>query len=131
MIQRCQLPPEDPRYPYYRGITVCKRWQDFRNFLADMGERPSKLYTIDRYPDKNGKYKPGNARWATKQEQAVNRRNTHWITFNGQTHTICEWAKLLNVAYSTIRRRLDKGHSIESILMRFDARMTRNAKKKK
>jgi hypothetical protein len=71
MIQRCTN-PRSPRYFDWggRGITVCERWRDFRNFLADMGECPPKL-TIERV-DNNGNYEPGNCHWVT---QAVNNRN--------------------------------------------------------
>lgn len=56
-----------------RGITVCDRWIDYALFLADMGERPEGK-TLDRYPDVNGNYEPGNCRWATPKEQAANKR---------------------------------------------------------
>lgn len=56
-----------------RGITVCDRWYEFANFLADMGECPPGL-SLDRFPDRDGNYEPGNCRWATKKEQANNRR---------------------------------------------------------
>lgn len=56
------------------GITVCERWRDsFENFLADMGERPSKAHSIDRFPNRDGNYEPGNCRWATAIEQSRNR----------------------------------------------------------
>ena len=76
MIGRC----EDERnasYPTYggRGITACDRWHDFENFLADMGERPSLDHSIDRYPNQDGNYEPGNCRWATRAEQNANRRD--------------------------------------------------------
>jgi hypothetical protein len=73
MIRRCTH-INDPRYPDWggRGITVCKRWLSFDNFLADMGERPPGK-TLDR-KDNSGNYEPGNCRWATPHEQLVNSR---------------------------------------------------------
>lgn len=73
MKNRC-LNPNDTHYEYYggRGITVCDRWLEFTNFLADMGERPAGL-TLDRV-DTDGDYEPGNCRWATWSEQRMNQR---------------------------------------------------------
>jgi hypothetical protein len=75
MICRCEL-RSDKKYADYggRGITVCKRWRsDYRNFLADMGRRPSPKHSIDRIDNDRGYY-PGNCRWATLSEQNLNRR---------------------------------------------------------
>ena len=73
MRNRC-LNPNSKDYSYYgaRGITICKRWDKFENFLADMGRRPSALYTLDRVNVNLG-YRPSNCRWATRKVQAQNR----------------------------------------------------------
>jgi hypothetical protein len=78
MKQRCRN-PNNPAYPSYggRGITVCERWNSFENFYADMGPRPSPQHSIDRWPNNDGNYEPGNCRWATKSEQNENRRPRH------------------------------------------------------
>jgi len=78
MKQRC-LNPAHPNYVHYggRGIKVCDRWLDpehgLKNFLEDMGPRPEGL-TLDRFPDNDGNYEPGNVRWATWVEQANNKK---------------------------------------------------------
>lgn len=75
MLQRCTN-PNNTKFHLWggRGIKVCKRWRDFANFFADMGKRPSRKHSIDRYPDMNGNYEPTNCRWATAKQQSANSR---------------------------------------------------------
>lgn len=78
MIRRCH-DEHALGYSKYgaRGVTVCDRWRnDFQAFVADMGPKPSSsvAYSVDRWPDPDGNYEPGNTRWATDIEQAHNQR---------------------------------------------------------
>jgi len=76
MKNRCTN-PKCQRYEIYggRGIKVCDRWTaSYEAFLADVGRRPGPEYSLDRYPDRDGDYQPGNVRWATRSEQMLNRR---------------------------------------------------------
>jgi hypothetical protein len=85
---------------------VDKRWRDFWNFVADMGERPPNKQVERR--DDDGPYSNDNCYWATAKEQARNRRNNRRLTINGETRLIIEWSELSGTTYNTILTRLDK-----------------------
>lgn len=75
MRTRCRNPRSASYHNYGgRGIKVCERWDLFDNFLADMGLKPSPQHSLDRFPNNDGNYEPGNCRWATNYEQQNNKR---------------------------------------------------------
>lgn len=113
MHQRCS-DPSRPDFKWYggRGITICERWNSFENFLTDMGERPEGK-TLDRYPDHDGNYEPGNCRWATPTEQANNRRSNREVIYRGERMTLAELARRSGVQFATLRMRIESGWSVE------------------
>jgi hypothetical protein len=99
----------------YAQLGVCERWLVFTNFLEDMGERPAGR-TIERIDNAKG-YEPGNCRWATKVEQQRNRSNTKFLTFNGKTQSLPDWADEMGLHKETIRHRMQYyGWSVERAL---------------
>ena len=117
MKQRCS----NPAYKQYadyggRGITVCERWLgSFEAFSEDMGNPPSDKHTIERR-ETNGNYEPNNCYWATRNEQALNKRNNVNLTFNGRTQSMTEWARELNDHPTTFRSRLVRGWTVEQAM---------------
>ena len=115
MIARCT----NPRHHAYRryggrGITVDERWRHFEHFLADMGIKPPGL-TLERIDNTHG-YSPANCRWATRKEQARNRRNNRLFTHQGVTRHLAEWAITLNLPLSVLWGRLRRGWSVADTL---------------
>lgn len=107
MLQRCRT--SSPAYSLYggRGISVCERWvNSFDDFVSDMGRRPAGA-SIERI-DNNRGYEPSNCKWATKQEQANNRRSNRLIEHGGQTKTLAQWAAALGMQQQTLHARLNR-----------------------
>lgn len=95
MIDRC-CNPRNQSYARYggRGIKVDPRWREsFEAFYCNVGPRPSPEYSLDRFPDNNGNYEPGNVRWATRCEQQNNTRTNRLVTACGLTLTVAEWSR--------------------------------------
>lgn len=119
MWNRCTNPNDAVHYSRYaaRGIVVCERWRRYEAFLADMGRRPSSLHSLERV-DNDGPYSPDNCRWATRKEQARNRRNTVYLTVDGETRSRAEWAELKGLSVRIIDRRMNRdGWSAERAVM--------------
>lgn len=117
MIQRCTN-EKHLNYHHYggRGIIVCQRWlNSFENFLADMGQRPSKSYSLDRYPNNNGNYELSNCRWATKKEQANNTRSNVWFEINGIRMNQSDWCKYFGVKDCTLIDHFKKGKTFTEL----------------
>ncbi len=114
---RCTNPNSHGWYKYgARGITICDEWlkfEPFRDWALANGYRDD--LTIDRI-DVNGNYEPSNCRWATNYTQSNNRRNNVYITHEGVTHTLKEWADITGVNYYTMHNRYKAGKPASEIL---------------
>lgn len=119
IIDRCRR-VANSAYARYggRGISVCQEWEDsFEQFLADMGKRPGRRYSIDRIDNALG-YSPDNCRWATDKEQANNTRRNHIIEYQGERLNLLQWSERTGIGYSTLRTRANRGWPAEKILTR-------------
>lgn len=96
-----------------RGISVCPEWHTdftaFRNWAIANGYADH--LTIDRWPDQNGNYQPGNCRWVDFTQQARNTRRNRLLTAFGETKSVAEWADDPRCAAKqwTVRSRLSLG----------------------
>ena len=116
MHKRCTNNDQDPVFEYYtgRGIKVCDRWWSFENFFEDMGISAEGT-SLDRI-DNNGDYEKANCRWADSQTQMRNTRANVYLTFNGETCIVLDWAKRIGISVNTLRCRLKMGWSTERAL---------------
>ena len=104
-----------------RGIVVCAKWNDFSNFVSDMGERPEGM-SLDRI-DVNGPYSSENCRWATAKQQANNKRSNRIVS----GVTLQELADGVGLDRSKLRYRLNNGYSIEDAVNPGDFRRERRS----
>ena len=125
MHQRCENPNCD-HYDRYggRGIYICKEWSgengffNFREWAMNNGynpDAPKGECTINRI-DNDGPYSPDNCEWVNMKTQMNNTSINRYITYNGETHTVSDWANILGIKFSTLENRLCNGWSIEKAL---------------
>jgi hypothetical protein len=114
MLSRCRRvhAPEN-RHHGGAGVVVCARWEprlggSFENFLSDMGERP-KGTTLDRFPDQQGNYEPGNTRWATPAQQAANMSSNVLVELDGELVILNEAARRCGLHPDTLGLRYRRG----------------------
>lgn len=112
MKSRCNNPNLSNNYIYFdRGIKYCEDWENFENFLVDMGDRPEGT-SLDRIDNDKG-YSKENCRWATFKEQSRNRRDNQLL--NGKT--LSEWSEILGIKRSTLAQRFYVyGWSVDRVL---------------
>jgi len=117
MIQRTTN-ENNPTSKYYilRGVTVCDSWRSFLNFFNDMGVAPSNKHSLDRYPNNDGNYEPGNVRWATMKEQSRNKRSNKIIEYKGVKKCLVEWCEEYGIEKRTLCSRFQTNWSVEKAL---------------
>lgn len=112
MLARCYNPKHENYHRYGgRGIVVCDEWRNsFPAFFAHMGKRPSPDSTLER-EDNDGPYAPGNVKWASKTEQANNRRNTRYVDWEGERISVANLARRYGLSWDCVSQRLERGVS--------------------
>lgn len=116
MRRRCNS-PDSIAYCNYgaRGISICKRWDEFSNFLADMeaGHKPG--LTLERINNNRG-YSKRNCKWATRREQSRNKRNNKNFLYKGVRYCLKDLSQHLGINYDTMKDRLRSGRSFEEVI---------------
>lgn len=115
MMKRCH-DPENRAFKWYgaRGITVCDRWRDPAQFVADMGD-PEPGASIERV-DNDGPYSPENCRWIPRVQQTHNQRSNRLLTHDGVTLHLSGWAARVGLEATTLQRRLARGWTVARAL---------------
>ena len=109
MRKRCYDKNYDSYYLYGgRGIKVCEEWKSSNAFIEwALNNGYTDTLTLERI-DVNGNYEPSNCKWATMKEQGNNRRNNHFLTYNGITKTISQWSEIVGIKRTTLYARINR-----------------------
>lgn len=101
-----------------QGFVLDPAWDNFRDFLRDLGPAPSSEHTVDRIDPSDRTYGPGRCRWADKLTQTQNRLNTVWVEWKGDRITAAEFAKRIETPYTTVHSALQRGETPDEIAAR-------------
>lgn len=112
MRARC-LDPKHARYPAYgaRGITICGRWSEFKNFMLDMGRKADPKFTIER-EDVNGNYEPTNCKWISRKDQGRNKRTSVFVTYQDKKMLLIDLVEELQLSRQLVYERLKLGWTL-------------------
>lgn len=115
MIERCRNPRFHQWMDYGgRGIKVCARWQSYKAWAADMGERPTG-YVLDRI-NNDGDYSPENCQWASRKQSQRNRRVTKWVRIEGRDYRAADLAEASGLKSDTIVARAVAGLPYSAVI---------------
>lgn len=109
MVARCRNPKDSAYFRYgKRGIKVCDDWMQYESFKSwAIGAGYERGLTLERI-DNNEGYSPHNCRWATRKEQARNRRSKRLLTYRGETKSMIEWAESSGLDYHAVASRINR-----------------------
>lgn len=118
MKQRCSN-PKASHYEYYggKGVSVCEEWKKSFSTFRDwaLSNDYEDGLTIDRI-ESDKDYCPENCRWVTHLKQMSNTTRNVMLTYQGETHSLSEWSRIVGVPYGTLKSRLRYGWSVERML---------------
>lgn len=119
MTYRCHNPSCHIYYKYgAKGIAVCDEWREdkFKFFEWAISHGYKYNLSIDRIDNSKG-YSPDNCRWATSKQQSNNKTDNHYVTLNGETHTLTEWSEIVGLSSGAIYQRLKRGWTEEKAIL--------------
>lgn len=115
MKTRCNN-KNDKSYPDYGGRGIKILWNNFADFIKDVGSRPSEAHSIDRI-DYNGHYGPENVKWSTSKEQNNNTRFNLIVNYKGETLNLTQLTERFGLKYMSVWKRISElGWSVENAI---------------